>query len=176
MNPIDPDNSVLMLIDFQQRLMPAIDRAQDRIANAARLLAAARLLSLPAVHTEQNPRGLGPTVPELAPEGPALAKMSFDALAEDHIAQALPPSAALVVAGCEAHICVMQTVLAALRQGRRVHVVADAVGSRSPENHAAALARMAAAGADVVTVEMVLFEWLRSAGHPAFRQVAALIR
>lgn len=174
---INRDNALLMVIDFQARLMPAISEGDNRIAQAARLVTAAGLLDMPRVVTEQNPRGLGATVPGIgiAPDE-ALAKMHFDSTADPVIASRLATAGDLVICGCEAHVCVLQTVLSLRAQGRRVHVVADAVGSRDETNRSAALARMRDHGAGIVTTEMVLFEWLRDAAHPAFRQIAALIK
>lgn len=82
----------------------------------------------------------------------------------------------MIVAGWEAHVCVLQTVLGLLETGRQVHVVRDAIGSRQPESKETAIRRMERHGAEIVTTEMVLFEWLRTATHPRFREVAALIR
>lgn len=174
---IDRDNALLLVIDFQARLMPAIHEADNRIAYATRLIRGAEILGLPRVVTEQNPRGLGGTVPGLGiPEGEALAKSSFDSTADPAIAARLANADDLIICGCEAHVCVLQTVLSLCAQERRVHVVADAVGSRSEANRSAALERMRDHGAGIVTTEMVLFEWLRDASHPAFKSVAALIK
>jgi nicotinamidase-related amidase len=169
----------MCLIDLQERLMKAIDGADEVVANAARLLAAAEQLGVPVIMTEQNPNGLGPTVPELArPEGavPVVAKMEFDASRARGVLDALPPGHHIVVAGCEAHVCVLQTVLGLLDRSRRAYVVADAVGSRRPENKDAALARLDRAGAEIVTTEMVLFEWLGTADDPAFKSIIALVK
>ncbi|NCU19993.1 isochorismatase family protein [Candidatus Falkowbacteria bacterium] len=174
---LDAARSGLLVIDLQARLMPAIAQGATVALNARRLLTAARRLDVPVLFTEQNPRGLGATLPELAPAAAETAhKMTFDALRAPGIANRLDPSRAMVVAGCEAHVCVLQTVLGLRARNRPVYVVADAVGSRSPENHRAALERMARHGAEVVTTEMVLFEWLGSADHPAFREIVALIK
>lgn len=174
------ENSELLLIDFQDRLMPAISDADAGLANAARLLAAARRLQVPRLFTEQNPSRLGGTVSMLAPQPSdrenILPKMSFDALGDPAITTAMQSDRALVVTGWEAHVCVLQTVAGLLARGRRVHVVADAIGSRTPANHRAALDRMRAMGADVVTTEMVVFEWLGSAEDPAFREIVGLIK
>ena len=89
---------------------------------------------------------------------------------------ALPPGHHIVLAGAEAHVCVLQTALGLLDRSRRVFVVADAVGSRRPENKKAALRRLERAGAEVVTTEMLIFEWLGSAEHPAFKSVIALVK
>ena len=159
--------------------MPAIDGADEVMANAGRLLAAAEQLSVPVLVTEQNPKGLGPTVSELTrPEGTVrvVAKVEFDACRAKGVIDALPPGHHIVVAGCEAHVCVLQTVLGLLDRSRRAYVVADAIGSRRPENKAAALARLDRAGAEIVTTEMVLFEWLGSADDPAFKPVVALVK
>ncbi|MCJ2142379.1 isochorismatase family protein [Methylobacterium sp. E-066] len=173
---IDPARSLLLVIDVQVRLMPAIADGAGVIANTGRLLAAAKMLDVPSLFTEQNAGGLGPTVPELAPEpGAAIAKMSFGAAEAPGFLDRIGDRD-LVVAGCEAHICVLQTVLGLLDAGRRVSVVADAVGSRRSENRDAGLARMAAHGAGIVTTEMAVFEWLGTARHPRFREAVKLIK
>lgn len=172
---IDAGNSQLVIIDFQARLMPAIAGGAEAVANARRLAEAARLLGVPALITEQNPRGLGPTVAELAGFAPVVEKMAFGACAEPAFAAALDPDRVLVVVGCEAHVCVLQTVLGLRAKGRAVCLVADAVGSRRDENKRAAINRMAHHGAEIVTTEMVVFEWLRDADHPLFQPVRKLI-
>lgn len=170
---------MLLVIDFQARLMPVIHGGDEAVANAGRLLGAAEALAVPVLVTEQNPKGLGETVPELARasgEGPVVVKMEFDACRGGGILHALPTGHQIVVAGCEAHVCVLQTVLGLLHRSRQVFVVADAVGSRRPENRDAALRRMERAGAEVVTTEMVIFEWLGTADHPAFKRVISLVK
>ena len=171
------EGSALLLVDFQARLMPAIRDGDRALGNAARLLAGARLLGVPVAATEQNPRGLGATVPGLALRPEEIrAKATFDAGASPGALERLPPGRLVVVAGCEAHVCVLQTVLGLLAGGRRVAVAADATGSRRAESREAALARMAREGAEVVTTEMVLFEWVASCEHPRFRDILALVR
>jgi nicotinamidase-related amidase len=171
------EGSALLIIDFQGRLMPAIHEGAAALANARRLIDAAAMLGVPALYTEQNPKGLGGTVQELAPEPAQVAsKMTFDANGSAQFQKMLPEAASLVVAGCEAHVCVLQTVLGLLEAGRKVHVVRDAIGSRRPESKETALNRMERHGADIVTTEMVVFEWLGSCEHPRFREAAALIR
>jgi len=171
------ETSSLLLIDLQARLMPVIAGGEAVVLNAARLASAARRLGVPLLVTEQNPQKLGATVPPLAPgAGELVEKMAFDACREPGFAARLAPGHAVVVAGVEAHVCVLQTVLGLIAAGRPVFVVADAVGSRTPENRALALARMARHGAEIVSTEMVLFEWLGDAGHPAFRDLQALIK
>ena len=173
----DPERSALLMIDFQTRLMPAIEDGDLRIANAARLLRAAEVLGIPRHVTEQNPQGLGGTVDALKIHADeAMTKMSFDSLRDPAISAALDGDAALVVCGCETHVCVLQTALGLLARGREVYVVADATGSRSAQNRMAGLERMQRHGAEIVTTEMVLFEWLGSATHPAFKSLLPLIR
>lgn len=171
-------HAVLLLVDLQQRLVPAVDGGERMVARAVRLAEAARLLDVPVRATEQYPAGLGPTVAPLAPHArQVLAKTAFSPTDDPGGADLLPPDATeVVVAGCEAHVCVLQTVAGLLERGRRAVVVADAVGSRDPADKAAALDRMARHGAEVVTSEMVLFEWLRDAAHPRFREVQRLLR
>lgn len=178
MRTIDPARSALLVIDFQKRLMPVIHEADAAIANAGRLIEAARLLGIPVAVTEQNPQGLGTTVDELPVAGAVLVeKMEFDASRATGFFEALGDRTEIVVAGCEAHVCVLQTVLGLLDAGgRRIHVARDAIGSRRPENREAALARMAGHGAEIVTAEMVVFEWLQTARHPRFREAMALIK
>jgi len=159
--------------------MPVIAGGDEVVANAGRLLAAAELLRVPVLITEQNPKGLGPTVPALArPDGavPVVAKMEFDACRAVGVIDALPAGHHIVVAGCEAHVCVLQTVLGLLDRSRRVYVAADAVGSRRPENRDAALRRMERAGAILTTAESTAFEWLGGSDHPQFKAVSKLVQ
>ena len=170
--------AVVLLIDLQQRLMPVIHDHETVVARAVRLAEAARLLDVPVCATEQNPAGLGPTVPPLAAYPQVvLAKTTFSAVEDQGWSGLLPAGAGeIVVAGCEAHVCVLQTVLGLLAHGRRVVLVADAIGSRDPADRAAAIERARQHGAEIVTSEMVLFEWLRDAQHPKFREVHKLLK
>jgi nicotinamidase-related amidase len=176
------EGAVLLLIDLQQRLMPVIHDQETVLARSVRLAEAARLMDVPIIATEQNPAGLGATVPPLsAYPHKVLAKTAFSAAGDLGLAALLPPSAGgaagqIVVAGVEAHVCVLQTVLHLLARGHRVAVAADAVGSRSPADRAAALDRARQHGAEIVTSEMVLFEWLRDSRHPRFREVQRLLK
>ncbi|MFN3612996.1 MAG: isochorismatase family protein [Rubrimonas sp.] len=169
----------LLLIDVQARLAPAIRDSATVVANAGRLAQGAALLGVPVLRTEQSPAKLGPTLTECA-AGACIEKTSFDACAAPDFAQALsaaaPQRRTVVIAGMEAHICVLQTALSLRGRGLGVAVAADAVGSRRRDDHAAALARMARDGVEVVTVEMALFEWLGDAADPQFRAVSALVK
>jgi len=168
---ITAEDSTLLVVDLQERLMPAIAGGDAVLENAGRLVQAAGRLGIGVTATEQNPAGLGPTVGaigDLLPS-PAIAKTSFAAGID-------PGPGTVVVAGCEAHVCVLQTVLALRAEGREVAVVADAVGSRREASRDRALDRLRAHGVDVVTTEMVVFEWLGSSENPAFREVQKLIK
>jgi nicotinamidase-related amidase len=157
--------------------MPAIEDGETVLANARRLIDAARLLEVPLLFTEQNAKGLGPTVAELgADSGNTAHKMTFDACRAPGFLEQLPDRPDLVVCGCETHVCVLQSVLGLLRAGRHVFLVRDAVGSRSAESKETALRRMERNGAEIVTTEMALFEWLATAEDPRLKQVLALVK
>jgi nicotinamidase-related amidase len=189
-HPIDSGRSVLVLVDYQAKLMPAIHGASGVLANATLLADAARLLGIRVVGTEENPEGLGHNDPAIRSRSDAtLAKRHFDAcrdglvamLAKTGNASRFPPRAEApplhaVIAGCETHVCLLQTAMGLLAAGLRVFVVANACGSRSPADHAAALDRLRDAGAVVVTTEMVVFEWLGTCDHPRFREALSLVK
>jgi nicotinamidase-related amidase len=177
MQTIDPQRSVLLIVDFQSRLMPVIDGAAAAVRNANRLIDAAGLFQVPLVFTEQNADGLGATVKDLPVEkGRLVHKQFFDACREPGFLDHMPADGHIVVAGCEAHVCVQQTVLGLLAARRKVYVVRDALGSRHPENKETAILRVERHGAEIVTTEMVIFEWLQTAEHPRFREAIALIK
>lgn len=197
---LEAQESQLVLVDYQQKLMPAIHDAQAVLANAVRLARAAQLLQVPVVATEQNPSGLGPTVDPLqALVGKPVAKMAFSGAAAvlprlrpqpraagnarslpKHLQKPATPQdlqrPSIVLAGCEAHVCLLQTALELLDEELEVWVVTDACGSRTERNRDAAFDRLAAAGAELVTAEMVVFEWLRTAEHPGFRDALMLVK
>ena len=174
---IDPKRSLLLIVDFQSRLMPAIHEGEIALRNANRLIGAAGLFAIPRLFTEQNARGLGPTVAELPVEQDRLVhKQFFDACRESGFLARVPADAHIVVAGCESHVCVQQTVLGLLQASRKTYVVRDALGSRRPEDKETAIRRMERHGAEIVTTEMVVFEWLQTAEHAGFRDAIALIK
>lgn len=180
MNRMQAERCQLVLVDYQGRLMPAIHDHERVLANALLLADAARLLSVPVLGTEQNPAGLGPNADAVRERcAVTLAKTHFDAC-EDGLLDALAPQHAarpdVVLAGCEAHVCLLQTALGLRRAGRTVWVVATACGSRRVADHTAAMQRLAAAGATITSTEMVVFEWLHDCRHPQFRQVLALLK
>lgn len=202
---LDLEDSQLVLVDYQSRLLPALPEGPAALANAVRLARMAGLLGVPLFATEENPAGLGATVPELQAAmaqagGQTLAKLQFSAAAEGlgerlrppvrapqgnarslprHLQKPAKPVAArnsVILAGCEAHVCLLQTALELLEEEFDVWVVTDACASRTERNRDAAFDRLAGAGAELVTTEMVAFEWLRGAGHPAFKDVLALVK
>ncbi len=178
---IDSGQSCLCLIDVQERLTPAMADPDGVVAACGILLRAASRLGLPVLISEQYSKGLGPTVAALddAREGVApVEKSAFSCLREPGWRERFNGlgKRQAVLCGIEAHVCVLQTALDLVADGAAVFVVADAVGSRSNASRDAALARMAAAGVAVVTVEMVLFEWLGDAGHYAFKDISGLIK
>jgi nicotinamidase-related amidase len=178
---IDAASAALVLVDHQQRLMPAIHEGDRVVAEAARLAEVACALGLPVIGTEQNPARLGPNVTVLRERCTVtLTKMRFDACA-DGLADVLrgsrpAPPREVVIAGCEAHVCLLQTALGLLDAGLRVWVVPQACGSRRAADHALAMARLQQAGATLVATEMVAFEGLRDCRDPRFKVVLQLVK
>ncbi len=174
-------DSLLLAIDFQERLAPAIHEGAAALATAGRLLRIARALQVPALASEQYPKGLGHTHPDLLPlfePDQVIEKLAFSAAREESFLEAVAATRRrqLIVMGMETHVCVLQTALLFHEKGYRVFVVADAVGSRAPENKALGLERMRAAGLTIVSSEMVAFEWLERAGTEDFKAVLPLIK
>lgn len=198
------EESQLVLVDFQSRLMPALFDNHAVMANVVRLAQMAALLQVPVFATEQNPSKLGASMPELQAVlkqcgARVLSKMQFSAV-EEGLGEWLRPPAkpvqgnarslpkhlqkssasserdTIVLAGVEAHVCLLQTALDLVEDEFDVCVVTDACSSRTERNRDAAFDRLAGAGVELVTTEMVAFEWLRSAEHPQFKAVQALIK
>ncbi len=173
------EDTGLLVVDVQERLVPAIAGHATVVWNVRRLIDGAKILGLPIVATEQYPQGLGPTVPELAQRLEEIpAKLTFSA---GGCPQAFGPLRArgirkVLVCGIEAHVCVQQTVLDLLADGWRVYVAVDAVGSRLEIDYQTALRRMDSSGATLTTVEAALFEWCQAAGTPQFKQISRLVR
>lgn len=178
----DRYDSQLVLVDVQEKLCTAMPPAalQLMLRNCDILLQAAQLLNIPAIHTEQYPKGLGATLPELAKwldPAACIEKTCFSCCEDSAFCDHLDDTRRQVVlAGMEAHICVLQTALQLQEMGRRVFVVEDAVISRNPASHANAMARLRQAGVIVSTTESVVFEWLKVAEGDAFKQIARLVR
>jgi len=172
-------DSVLVVVDFQQKFVPTLNNATRLIWNIRRLIDGAQLLQVPTLGTEQYPQGLGQTVPELRDDAITWHKKStysccgcatfFDALVQLNRPK-------VVVCGIEAHVCVTQTVLDLLSMGYRVFVPVDAVGSRNTLDYKTAIRRLDSSGATLTTVESVIFEWCGDSANPAFKAVSALIK
>ena len=196
---LDYKDCQLVLVDYQDKLMPAIHGREAVLANALRLAQAAQALGVPVWGTEQNPAKLGFNEAALrALCRRTLPKMAFSGVHEGLLDVLRPPvrpagnarslprhlqkkteapeSPTVVIAGCEAHVCLLQTALELMEEDCEVWVVTDACGSRTEANRDAAFDRLASAGAELLTTEMVLFEWLRTAEHPAFKDIHALIK
>ena len=194
------EDTQLVLVDYQAKLMPVIHQADAVLANARRLAKIANLLKLPIIGTEQNPEKLGSNDQEIKSLcQKTLAKMHFGAC-EDGLVELLrePPKPmgnarslpkhiqrkqnnqeernTVVIAGCEAHVCLLQTALGLLEEEFDVWVVTDACGSRTELNRDAAFDRLAGNGAELVTTEMVIFELLRSCEHPQFKAGLSLVK
>ena len=173
MSLLERDRAALLVVDIQEGFRPYA--AFDRVASAARkLLEAARIMGVPALVSEQYPKGLGATAPEVGLEDePRLEKTVFSAARAEGFD--LGGRSQVVVCGIETHVCVSQTVHDLLRAGVEVHFPADAVGSRHDLDHERGLERMERAGAVVSSVEAALFELLERAGTPEFKAVQGLI-
>ncbi|OWJ93442.1 hydrolase [Pseudomonas sp. A46] len=172
---IDLHKATLLVIDVQDKLVPAMADPQGILPRIRWLLQVATELGLPTVISEQYPKGLGATATALtdaAPQAIVVEKLQFSCVAAECLPESLLAREQVVVCGMETHVCVLQTVLELLALGKEVFVVEDAVASRTPASREAGLRRMRDAGAQVVNREMVVFECLRGASHPRFRHIS----
>ncbi len=178
---LTPDQAVLVLIDVQEKLAAVMHERTCLVDALQRLIRGARALGLPVLRLEQYPQGLGSTIPEVAgllPDVPSIAKLSFSAWGSSEFRQRLEATGRqqVLLAGIEAHVCVYQTALDLLAAGYTVEVVSEAVSSRAAANRVRGLERMREAGARLTGVEMALFELLRTAEAPAFKEIARLVK
>jgi isochorismate hydrolase len=178
---IEAARCCLLVIDVQEKLLPAVHAPKRVLANSAILMKAANRLGLPILVSEQYPKGLGATDPALSALTAAesfVEKVHFSCMGEKNYTQKLSKLGRdqAVVCGIEAHICVLQTTMDLIAEGIQPFVVADAVSSRQTEDRTRALERLAEAGAKIVTTEMALFEWMRRAGTPEFKDISTLIK
>lgn len=177
-----PQHCQVLVVDYQERMMAAVRDAGHVLDRARRFLEGARILGVPVAISEQYPKGLGHTEPEILKSAGNTAhvfeKTAFGCLGDkairDHVR--FGNRNTLVVCGVETHVCVAQTVEAALNEDYRVHLIVDAVTSRTKTDHKTALKRLIQAGAIPHTVESQLFEWMQTAEHPHFKAVQALIK
>ncbi len=181
---LDHTTSCLIIIDVQEKLMPAIEDQERVITNCASLVTAAQRFSVPMIMTEQYPQGLGLTVGAVGDcakgQAQIIDKISFSAMKHDpfknYISElASPETSQIILAGVEAHICVLQTALDLRNEGYQVFVVADAIGSRKEASIKIALERLAMNGVQLITTEMMLFEWTGSCDSPAFKDIRSLV-
>jgi nicotinamidase-related amidase len=173
------DDSALLVVDVQERLLPQIGDRDRIVWNVRRLIQAAKILRVPVAATEQYPKGLGPTVPELAEFlGEIPEKLTFSCTGCPEVFTGFRDQGRykILVVGIEAHVCVQQTVLDLLADGFRVYLSVDAVGSRFEWDYQTSLRRMDSAGATLTTTEAALFEWCEVAGTDEFKQISALVR
>jgi nicotinamidase-related amidase len=180
---LEVDQCALIVIDIQEKLLPPIFHKDQLTKNTQLLIRLAGVLKMPTIVTTQYARGLGGTVPEISglmEETSAIDKHMFSCFGSDVFCQSLKRlpgnRTTVLLCGMETHICVMQTALAALREGYLVHVASDAVSSRTEWNWKIGLERMAAAGAVISSAEMMTYELLRSSGSPAFKELLPYLK
>jgi nicotinamidase-related amidase len=175
------ENSVLLVIDIQTKLLNVMSEKEALLENAQKLIKGVQLLGVPIVITEQNPRGLGPTQQELLqllPNVWALPKFCFSCSQDKGFSDALSKlnRRQILVCGIESHICVYQTAMDLLKQGNEVQIVTDVVSSRSASNKQIAISRLQAEGAKLTSTEMLLFELLKTAESPNFKEISRIIK
>jgi nicotinamidase-related amidase len=177
MMKIDLESSTLIFIDLQMRLLPMIDHSQEVLAQCIRAAKIAQILKVPTIATEQSPHSLGSNASEIKLFcEKTITKEHFNACL-DGLIEALPQGhQQLILAGCETHVCLMQTALHLIDQQYELAILVDAVGSRKSLDKEMALKRLSSAGAELLTVEMLAFEWLKSAKHPSFKEVLQIIK
>ena len=183
---INREDALLLVIDFQEKLVPVIKDNDNLIETVARLIRGCNVIGLPIIYTQQYTKGIGDTVPkvkealfEAAPEKVMFAeKTSFSCYGEETFRDALKIADrnSIIVCGIEAHICVQQTVLDLLGAGFEVYLIDDAVGSRSNNDRKFAQRRMSEAGAIGTTYEAILFELLKDAKAEGFKQISQIIK
>lgn len=181
MNTLNADNSLVLIIDIQERLVGALDK-DIVVSKAVKIASAAKVLRIPVMVTEQYPKGLGNTVPMLKEVLPAdtlvVEKTSFNALLEDGMAEKIASygKKQIVIFGIETHICVHQTAAALIEAGYDVYVIKDACASRNKYEFKQGIDIMQQNGAKISCVEIALFEWLKGAKNPKFKEIQALIK
>lgn len=176
-----PENTVLLLVDIQEKLSAAMLEKRALVDNAIKMVNGARVLGIPIIRTEQNPNGLGKTVPELEQllrDEEPVTKLSFSCCGEPLFTEKLRAlnRSQILVAGIESHVCVYQTVLDLLPDGYEVQVLADVVSSRTEANRIIGLERCKQAGASITSVETALFEMLRVAEGDRFKQMLRVVK
>lgn len=182
MHKLDTNNTLLLVIDIQERLIGAMDKTIYNIAkeNVIRLVKSANILNLPVFATQQYTKGLGNTIPEISNliDTPHIEKLTFSCWDESSFKDKLKKMDInnIIVTGMETHICVLQTVIDLLESGYNVHVVNDAVASREKFNLQVGIDYMRDAGAKITVTETVLFQLLKKSGSPEFKEISKLIK
>lgn len=169
------------MIDIQEKLWNVMHEKEALLENALKLVKGMQVMGVPIIWTEQNPKGLGATVPslmQLVPGFQALPKFSFSCCQDKGFQQSINAlkRKQILICGIEAHICVYQTSMELLSSGYEVHVVADVVGSRVVRNRDIALNRLQSEGAKLTVSEMVMYELLQTAESPAFKEILKVIK
>ncbi len=178
---LKPENTILVLVDVQEKLSRAMHEKEALVDNTVRMVQGAKILDVPIVWTEQNPKGLGPTLPEvrefLAGSEP-VTKLSFSCCGEPRFMDAIRKlgRTQIVVAGIESHVCVYQTVSDLVKLGYEVQVLTDCVSSRTPANRALGLERCKESGASMTSVETALFEMLGAAEGDRFKRMLKVVK
>lgn len=184
-NMLNIENSILVVIDIQERLVLASKYGQDTANNMAKLAKAANILAIPTIVTEQYPKGLGTTVPAvqtaISNDTFTTEKSSFSAMLEPAFAQKIQElkvagKTQIIIGGIETHICVLQTAAALIKEGFDVYVVKDACASRNKNEYKTGLELLKQYGAKITCTEITLFEWLKTSKHPNFKEIQALIK
>ncbi len=180
---LEADQCALIVLDIQSKLLPPIFQKEQLVRNSQLLIRAAGILKIPSLVSTQYAKGLGGTVPEIAsllPQTEPIDKQLFSCFGSDvfcTMLKRLPGKRnTLLLCGMESHICVMQTALAALREGYLVHVASDAVSSRTEWNWKIGLDRMRAAGTVISSTEMMIYELMRSSGSAAFKELLPYLK
>jgi len=178
---LETENCCLVVVDVQGKLAQLMHERQPLFNNIQILIKSAKILSIPILWAQQCPEALGPTVPEIAEllaDNEPINKSAFSCCGEEAFNTKLNELRRnqVLLCGIETHVCIYQTAVDMLRKGFDVNVIADAVSSRTAGNKQIAINRLAAEGAKIASVEMALFELLKTAEHPQFRQVAKLIK
>jgi nicotinamidase-related amidase len=177
---IKKDGAAFVLMDIQERFVPVIDNIETVLSNANILVEASRILKIPLIVTEQYPKGLGKTSAKIRlPENTvAIEKLSFSSFQSREFVKKLREQdiKTIVLFGVEAHVCILQTALDAIKNGIEVHVIVDAIASRSDENRTIALERMRQSNVFLASTEMIIFQLLEKAGTEEFKAISRLIK
>lgn len=176
---LNPQNTLTLVIDIQERLVPALDNHDEFVANTTKMIKGINLLGIPSLITEQYPKGLGSTlesIKAIIPDASIFAKTQFSAWTDDVVAAATAyHTKNIIIMGCETHVCVLQTVLDLRKRGINVYLPQECVASRTTANKANGLQQCREAGAVISNIESILFQLLGDAKHPSFKSISKLI-